>query len=90
MGGIGNRSLFGIRRISYRPLLPSQLHLWNWYEILELDNQANDSEGEGQPRGSPRASQSTRHIATMGFKKERIVIVVVISLSGKLRALYTG
>lgn len=71
------------RRMPYQPFLPSQVHLWNWYEILELDNQASDSEGEGLlPRGSPRTSQLTRHIATMGFKKERMVIVV-ISFSGK-------
>lgn len=69
-----------------QPLLPSQVHLWNRCETLELNNQANDS--EGLPRSFPRASQATRHIAALGFKKERTVIVAVISFSGKLRALY--
>lgn len=52
-GGLESRPCLGGRRIPSQPLLPSQVHLQNRYETLELDNQADDSKGEVYPGVCP-------------------------------------
>lgn len=55
---------WGSWRIPSQSPSPSQVPLWSLYEVLELEGQ------ESLPEGLPRASQSTRSIATMSVKKE--------------------
>lgn len=52
---------------------PCQVLLWNRYEALQLQGQANDRGDEGL--GTAQSKSVTGHIPTAGIKGESVIVV---------------